>query len=41
MHQYGKGGAVDLVEARRLFGLAAAQGYAPAQNSLSRMQYRD
>ena len=34
---HGEGGAVNLVEARRLFGLAAAQGDASAQNNLAWM----
>jgi TPR repeat protein len=34
MHSRGEGGPVDLVEARRLVGLAAAQGHTAAQCSL-------
>ena len=30
MHRHGEGGPIDLAEARRLFGLAAAQGHARA-----------
>eukprot|EP00966_Prymnesium_polylepis_P023173 533244-Prymnesium_polylepis.1 len=37
MHSQGLGGAQDDVEARRLLGLAAAQGYAAAQACLGGM----
>ena len=37
MHQHGHGGAQDFAEARRLYGLAAAQGHALAQVNLAIM----
>ena len=37
MHASGKGGPVIFVEARRLFELAVAQGYADAQYNLARL----
>ena len=37
MHRTGEGGAQDLEEARRLYGLAAAQGHAKAQFNLGNM----
>ena len=37
MHRKGLAGPVDLTEARRLLGLAAEQGNAPAQNALATM----
>eukprot|EP00966_Prymnesium_polylepis_P087508 2024918-Prymnesium_polylepis.1 len=40
MHAEGRGGPQDEVEARRLFGLSAAQGHAKAQASLGLM-YED
>ena len=38
MHYHGQGGQQDLVEARRLFGLAAAQGHAGARSSLRSLE---
>ena len=37
MHAIGEGGPQDYAEARRLFGLAAAQGVAAAQTCLANM----
>ena len=37
VHRDGEGGPVDLAEARRLFGLAAAHGHAGAQAVLGHM----
>jgi TPR repeat protein len=37
MHFRGEGGPVDFAEARRLYGLAVAQGHADAQNNLGWM----
>ena len=39
MHHLGDGGPKDLAEARRLYGLAAAQGHADAQAGLGGMHY--
>ena len=38
MHHGGQGGPKDLAEARRLLGLAAAQGHADAQLMLGKMK---
>eukprot|EP00966_Prymnesium_polylepis_P151835 3507793-Prymnesium_polylepis.1 len=37
MHTHGRGGPRDDEEARRLYGLAAAQGFAEAQGCLGGM----
>ena len=39
LHHSGQGGSQDLAEARRLFGLAAAQGDAEAQGAIGQMHH--